>query len=122
MFNEDTCCTLVPYFTVHEGQLDAFKALGPKFVEKTKSEASVLHYAFSFDGMTAHCREGYADAAGVLAHLENVGEILGEALKLSDLSRLEVHGPASELDQLREPLAELNPQFFVLVPGGIRRG
>lgn len=121
MFNEDTCCTLVPYFTVNEGQLDAFRALGPKFIEKTKAEAGVLHYAFSFDGQTAHCREGYVDAAGVLAHLENVGEILGEALKLSELSRLEVHGPASEIDQLRKPLAELNPQFFVLEAGGIRR-
>ncbi|MFK7790667.1 MAG: putative quinol monooxygenase [Phycisphaeraceae bacterium] len=121
MFNEDTCCTLVPYFTVNEGQLDAFKALGPKFIEKTKTEDAVLHYAFSFDGQTAHCREGYANAAGVLAHLENVGEILDEALKLHELQRLEVHGPASEIDQLREPLAELNPQFFELVAGGIRR-
>ena len=107
MFKEDTCCTLVPYFTINEGQLDAFKALGPRFVEKTKSEAGVLHYAFSFDGHTAHCREGYENAAGVLAHLENVGEILGEALKLSELSRLVVHGPAREIDQVREPLAEL---------------
>jgi len=121
MFNEDTCCTLVPYFTIHAGQLDAFKAIGAAFIEKTKVEADVLHYAFSFDGQTAHCREGYADAAGVLAHLENVGEILGEALKISELSRLEVHGPAAELDQLREPLAELSPQFFVLEAGGIRR-
>ena len=121
MFNEDTCVTLVPYFTVHEGQLEAFKALGPKFIEKTKTEAGVLHYAFSFDGNTAHCREGYENAAGVLAHLENVGEVLGEALKIAELSRLEVHGPASEIDQLREPLAELNPQFFVLEAGGIRR-
>lgn len=121
MFNEDTCCTLVPYFTVHEGQLEAFKALGPRFVERTKSEAGVMHYAFSFDGMTAHCREGYDNAAGILAHLENVGDILEEALTLSELSRLEVHGPAGELDQLREPLAGLNPQFFVLEAGGIRR-
>jgi quinol monooxygenase YgiN len=121
MFNEDTCCTLVPYFTVNEGKLDAFKALGPKFVEKTKTESAVLHYAFSFDGQTAHCREGYENAAGILAHLENVGDILAEALTLSELSRLEVHGPASELDQLREPLADLNPKFFVLESGGIRR-
>lgn len=121
MFNEDTCVTLVPYFTVNEGQLDAFKALGPTFVERTKTESGVLHYAFSFDGHTAHCREGYENAAGVLAHLENVGDILGEALKISELSRLEAHGPASELDQLREPLKDLNPQFFELVAGGIRR-
>ena len=121
MLQEDTCCTLVPYFQVKEGKLDAFKALGPRFVEKTRGEDAVLHYAFSFDGHTAHCREGYDNAAGVLAHLDNVGDLLAEALELSELVRLEVHGPASELDQLREPLAQLKPQFFTLEPGGIRR-
>ena len=121
MFTEDTCVTLVPYFTVNEGQLDAFKALGPRFIEKTKTESGVLHYAFSFDGHNAHCREGYANAAGVLAHLENIGDLLGEALKLSELARIEAHGPASELDQLCGPLAELKPQYFVLESGGIRR-
>ncbi|MGB0767839.1 MAG: putative quinol monooxygenase, partial [Phycisphaeraceae bacterium] len=90
MFKPDTCCTLVPYFTVQEGKLDAFKALGPAFIEKTKAEPAVLHYAFSFDGHTAHCREGYDDAAGILAHLENVGDLLAQALELSELSRLEI--------------------------------
>jgi quinol monooxygenase YgiN len=117
----DTVVTLVPYFKVREGQLDAFKALGPRFVDKTRSEPKCVHYAFSFSGDTAHCREGYDDAAGVLAHLENVGALLGEALKTADIVRLEVHGPAAELDKLRAPLAQLNPQFFVLEPGGLRR-
>ena len=121
MFNSDTCCTLVPYFKINDGQLDAFKALGPKFIEKTKNEAGCMHYAFSFDGHNAHCREGYDNAEAILTHLDNVGEILGEALKLSELARLEVHAPAAELDKLREPLAELNPQFFVLEANGIRR-
>ena len=30
------------------------------------------------------------------------------------LTRLEIHGPAEELAKLREPLAKLNPTFFVL--------
>ncbi len=121
MFQTDTCCTLVPYFEVQEGKLEAFKALGPKFVEKTRGEAGCIHYAFSFLGNTAHCREGYDDAAGILAHLENVGDLLAQALSLAELVRLEVHGPAAEIDKLREPLASLNPQFFVL-EAGIRRG
>lgn len=121
MFNPDTCCTLVPYFTVHEGKLDAFKALGPRFIEKTKNESGCIHYAFSFAGQTAHCREGYDNAQGILDHLDNVGEVLQEALTIAELSRLEVHGPAEEIDQLREPLAALSPQFFVLEQGGIRR-
>jgi len=113
----DTCCTLVPYFQVNDGQLDAFKALGPQFVAKTRSEPGCVHYAFSFNGSVAHCREGYDDAAAVLAHLDNVGALLGEALKLSSIIKLEVHGPAAELDKLRGPMAGLAPQFFALEEG-----
>ncbi len=120
MFQPDTCCTLVPYFDVQEDQLDAFKALGPKFVAKTQTEPGCLHYAFSYNGNTAHCREGYENAEAVLAHLANVGELLGEALKIAKIVRLEVHGPAAELEKLHAPMASLAPAFFALEPG-IRR-
>ena len=42
-----------------------------------------------------------------------VGSHLAEALKIADLTRLEVHGPATELEKLRQPLAHLNPVWFV---------
>ncbi len=118
MFKTDTCCTLVPYFEVQDGQLAAFKALGPQFVERTRTEPGCVHYAFSFNGNTAHCREGYDEA--VLAHLQNVGELLGQALQIAKIIRLEVHAPAAEIEKLRAPMASLNPQFFALEPG-IRR-
>jgi len=73
---EDTVCSLVPYFTVQEGKLDEFKALGAQMVERTKSESDVVYYGFSFSGNRAHCREGYTNAAGILKHLENVDELL----------------------------------------------
>ncbi len=114
MATEDTCCSIVPYFKVHEGNLDAFRALCERFVAKTSEEPGCLYYGFSFDGDHVHCREGYADAEGALAHLGNVGPLIGEALQLSDMTRLEVHGPEAELAKLRAPMAELNPQFFVL--------
>lgn len=122
MFTRDTCCTLVPYFEVQDGQLEAFKALGPKFVAKTRTEPGCMHYAFSFNGNTAHCREGYVDAAAVLAHLQNVGELLGEALKLAKIVRLEVHAPGGEIEKLREPMSSLAPQFFTLEEGIRRSG
>ena len=53
------------------------------------------------------CREGYADAEGLLHHLENVGSLLQEALGIADLARLEVHGPEDELSKLRKPLKEI---------------
>lgn len=120
MFTEDTCCTLVPYFEVQDGQLTAFKALVTRFVEKTRGEAGCLHYAFSFSGNTAHCREGYVDADAILVHLRSVEAILAEALKIARLSRLEVHAPAAEVEKLRGPLASLNPDYYVL-EDGIRR-
>jgi quinol monooxygenase YgiN len=116
----DTCCTLVPYFKVHAGRMDEFKRLVEQFEQKTANEAGCLHYAFSFDGDAAHCREGYVDAAALLHHLDNVGTVLQEALKIADVTRLEVHAPAAEVEKMRGPLAGLKPQFFV-VEGGFRR-
>jgi hypothetical protein len=43
--------------------------------------------------------------------------LLSEALTMSDITRLEVHGPAAELAKLKVPLAGLNPQFFTLEMG-----
>ena len=117
MSTEDKCCTIVPYFKVHSGKLEAFKALCERFVEKTSGETKCLYYGFCFDGDQVHCREGYEDAEGALTHLENVGTLLDEAFKIADLTRLEIHGPEEELAKLREPLAELKPQFFTLEYG-----
>ena len=117
MATNDTCCTIVPYFQVQPGHLDEFKALCERFVAQTESEPDCLYYGFCFDGHTAHCREGYVNAAGLLAHLENVGALLEEAFKIAGITRLEVHGPEAELDKLREPLAALGPQFFTLEYG-----
>jgi len=104
--------SLHPYFKVRSGNLVAARALLPAFVEKTKTEPARLYYQFTINGDEVFCREAYADAAGALAHLDNVGELLGEMLKLADLIRLEIHGPAAELEKLREPLAALKPAWF----------
>ena len=106
--------SLHPYFKVHPGKLEAVKAGLPRFVDKTATEKENLFYAFASNGDEMFCREAYESAEGLLAHLENVGALLAEALKISDLIRVEVHGPAQELDKLRGPLAHLKPSWFVL--------
>ena len=117
MTTQDKCCTIAPYFKVQKGKLEEFKALCEQFVAKTDEEPKCLYYGFSFDEDQVHCREGYQDAEGLLFHLQNVGALLDEALKISDLTRLEIHGPEEELSKLRGPLAELKPQFFILTYG-----
>ncbi|MEJ2693275.1 MAG: hypothetical protein P8166_09520 [Candidatus Thiodiazotropha sp.] len=74
-------------------------------------------FGFGFNGMQAHCREGYADAEAMLAHLENVAALLDQVLKIADITRLEVHAPAAEIDKLREPLSGLNPDLFTMETG-----
>ena len=82
MPTDDHCVTIVPYFEITEGATDEVKAELAKFVEKTSAEPKCLFYGYSFHGNRAHCREGYADAEGALAHLANIGEML-EALLAS---------------------------------------
>lgn len=112
--------SLHPYFKVHPGKLAEFTAAFPAFIAKTKSEDKNLYYEFTVNGDEVFCREAYVGAAGVLAHLANVGALLNEALKISDVIRLEIHGPAAELDQLRGPLANFKPVWFILT-AGLRR-
>jgi hypothetical protein len=100
--------SLHPYFKIREGNLEAFTALMPDFVEKTSTEPACLYYDFTRNGDMAFCREAYIGAEGVLAHLGNVGELLGKFL---------VHGPAAEIEKLRAPLADLNPDFFIRETG-----
>jgi len=35
-------------------------------------------------------------------------------LTRADLTRVEVHGPATELEKLKKPLAHLNPAWFAI--------
>jgi quinol monooxygenase YgiN len=106
-----------PYFKVHPGQMEAAKALLPRFVATTQDEPACLYYEFTVNGDVVFCREAYIGAEGALAHLGNVDALLKEMLAISDLARLELHGPGEELDKLRGPLAALKPDWFVFAAG-----
>jgi len=106
-----------PYFKVHPGKFGDARALLPRFVAKTTTEPKCLYYEFTSNGDVVFCREAYEGAEGVLAHLANVGEILAEMMKVSDVIRLEIHGPAAELEKLKGPLAEHKPEWFVYEAG-----
>ena len=106
--------SLHPHFKAHAGKLEEIKTALPRFIEKTAQEKANLFYGFSINGDEIFCREGYIDAAGVLAHLDNIGALLAKTLTMADLTRVEVHGPAAELEKLKEPLAHLNPAWFAV--------
>jgi quinol monooxygenase YgiN len=106
-----------PYFKVQAGKLEEFKSLLPEFVAKTSTEKGCLYYHFTIDGDVVFCREAYTNGDAALAHLDNVGKLLEQALGISSLLRLELHGGEAELAKLREPLKGLTPQWFVYQDG-----
>ncbi len=100
--------------------MDEFKKLCDQFMSITAQEPECLYYGFSFSGDMAHCREAYEDAAALLTHLSNVDAVLKEAVKISTIERLEIHGIPEELAKLTKPLSALAPAYFTL-EYGIRR-
>ena len=78
-----------PYFKIHPGKMDEFLDLCEKFAEVTSTESGCLWYDFTKSGDIIHCREAYNGAEGLLAHAENVNSIIGDALSISDLIRLD---------------------------------
>ena len=122
MPTNDRAVSIHPYFTVSDGKMDEFKVLCEQLVTKAAAEPKCLYYGFSFNGELAYCREGYEGAEGLLEHLANVNSLLQALLKISKITRLEVHGVEEELAKLREPLSAYNPTYFTLQYGvGVRK-
>ncbi len=119
MATHDRCVTIQPYFAVKQGEMNNVRPYLEKFVELTRTEKDCLYYGFSICGDKIHCREGYASAEGALTHLDNVGALLQEVLGsgMMELTDLQIHGPEPELAKMREPLADLNPSYWVLEYG-----
>ena len=119
MATDDRCVTIQPYFEVKDGEMDDVRGYLERMVGLTRSEPACLFYGFSICGSRVHCREGYTDAAGALAHLENVGPLLQELLGTgkAELTDLQIHGPEQELAKMRDPLTELGPSYWVLEYG-----
>jgi hypothetical protein len=120
----DTVCHLYPYFQVHD--VAAFKKTWSNAYAATQANAEdekSHQYAFSFctkDGSTtAACRESYADADSVLKHIGNVDAPFNATngacgKEISEIIRIEMHGPAAEIAKLKEALkdAPFDLHFF----------
>lgn len=113
----DNAVSIHPYFKIQQGQMEACKVLLGQFIEKVVNEKNCLHYNFTFNGDILFCREAYRNADALLEHAENCGGVFQELLNISTLTRVEIHGPAAELEKLKPAFAELNPDYFLLECG-----
>ena len=112
-FERDTTCTISPYFKIHEGKELEWKECARQFLELARKETDVVHYGFSYsDDGQVHCREAYTSAKAFLHHLKNIDDPHKTARKISTITRIEFHGPKSEIEQVREALTPMGCIFF----------
>ena len=121
MSQSDNAVSIHPYFKVSDEKLQTFKRLAEDLIEITRGEMGCLFYGFTYSEGEAFCREGYQDAESLVSHLDNVRDLIQKLESISELSRLEVHGPQDEIDKLREwpSMKDLSPKYYVL-EGGFR--
>lgn len=106
-----------PYFKVHAGKLAEFRAILPAMIAKVSAEPGTLAYEIGANGDEFMFREAYAGAAGWQAHMVNTDALVAKLLQASTVTRLEVHGPAGELDKLRAQVAAMNPVWYARETG-----
>jgi len=109
LVSDETLSVLV-YWDIHD--YARFLAGVKGFQDLTKQEEKVKYYGFCLNGARAICREGYDCAEGFLEHLRNVDGPLKAAMEVADISRVEVHGPAPEVEKLRAPLSSFPAVFW----------
>ena len=120
MIHPSKVVSIHPYFRVKPGKMEEVKNFLKRMVSLATTEPGNLYYDFTIKGDVVFCREAYAGAEAVLKHVEGIGPVLAEYLKVADVLRVEVHGGAEELEKLKGPLAGLNPEWFVFECGVVR--
>ena len=113
----DTHVTILPEFTVPQGRMEEFNAVKEKFYSAAKNGTKkCLYYGFAMAGDKVWCREGYTGSRGVLEHIGEVMKPMNKLLNIVGGSgvKLNLVGPASELNKLRRLFSHHNADFWEL--------
>jgi hypothetical protein len=120
MTHPEKVVSIHPYFRVNPGKVKEAKDLLHQMVARTATESANLYYDFTINGDSVFCREAYVGAEGLIEHVENIGPLLADFLKMADVLRVEVHGTQANLEKLKGPLAGLKPEWFAFECGVVR--
>lgn len=97
--------------------LAEFKRLAAQALELTSGDPGVSQYDWFFNEDETVCvvRETYADSDAVLAHVAQLGDVLGNLVEVAGGCELEVYGNPST--ELREATSDLSPSIFRYLQG-----
>ena len=89
------------------------------FYDHRTAQDSFVKLLLLFRGTPARCNDLHDRGFGLDGddRFQGCYTVLQRALAISEITRLEIHAPAAELDKLRKPLADLKPQMFAVEMG-----
>ena len=98
-------------------RLDEFKDLAARALELTRGEEATLQYDWYFSEDETKCvvRETYANSEAVLAHMANMGDLIGQIAELGGGLEVEAFGAPSA--ELLEAAASLGPTVYRFFQG-----
>ncbi|MFY2822456.1 antibiotic biosynthesis monooxygenase [Ruegeria sp. MALMAid1280] len=106
--------TIVGYMTVPATHAAAFRKNCAEMIELRHQEPDHLASAYSFGAdQSVVSREDYDSADAVIRHMELGTHIFDSTRALVEITGIELHGPAAELEKLRDLFSGMNPGFFV---------
>jgi quinol monooxygenase YgiN len=94
------------------GNLPEFKELAARALEITKDEETTLQYDWFFSDDETRCvvRETYANSDAILAHMANMGDLIGKLAELGGGLEIEAFGDPSP--ELLEAAAAFQPTVY----------
>jgi quinol monooxygenase YgiN len=104
-------------YQIHNGKLEEYKKLAEECLSLVKAkDKDTLQFDWYFDEEQTECvlRETYPDSNALLAHLGNIGELLGKLLAVGDFSA-EVYGQPS--DELLKATSGLKLKVYTFYQG-----
>ena len=104
-------------FKIHTNKVELCKKIAAECVAAVKqNEKDALQYDWFVNHAQTEIivRETYANSEAVLAHLGNVGELLGQLLSMSDFEG-EIYGNMSE--ELKHALEGMNVKVYTFYLG-----
>lgn len=103
--------------SISPGDLAEFKKVAARCLELTEKEATTLRYDWFFSDDETRCvvRETYADSDAILAHMANMGGLIGQLAELGGGLEVEVFGDPSA--ELVEAAAAFEPAIYRFFQG-----
>lgn len=102
---------------IHSGKLEEFKQAAAQCLALVKEkDTDTLQYDWFLNADQNECivRETFQSSEALLAHIANLGDVLGKLLDLGEVS-FAIYGDPSPA--LREATAGLNPKIYSLLQG-----